>query len=261
MNRLKYLSLILFSWHYLNSTCFAKEILKVAAIDWCPQICPHDKKNPGYLVEMVQEIFKKTPYELKITYAPWSRSIYNVRQGKADALLSPSKEEAPDLRYHDTPLAHQTHCFWKLNKSDWEFNQVEDLLSTRFVIYRDHSYRDIFKTYFSQNKAKNHIELSYDENYLDRSISLLKKSRAETFLFTANSVIYHQLQQNKKDLKLGKCIKRDELWFALTQKNQKKIDNIIRLLNTQIPIYKNSSRYKKLLKKYNILYPKLFTEK
>ena len=184
-----------------------KIILNIAAIDWCPQICPQSKEKPGYLVEIIQQLFKHSPYQVKIQTYPWSRAIRLVRHGSANALLSPAKEEAPDLFYHKVPLSYQTHCFFKNRGNLWSYQGEEELLKRNIIIYRDHSYGEILKNYLDKKDMKKLI-LTYDETYLDKSIKSINLNRADAFLFTVNSVTHHLLTNNIQSVEQDKCIKK-----------------------------------------------------
>lgn len=72
----------------------ATELLKVTAIDWCPQICPKEE-NKDYIIDTFLQVFKGSQYQIEIEYFPWSRAIKAVSQGDAQILLSPAKNEAP----------------------------------------------------------------------------------------------------------------------------------------------------------------------
>lgn len=244
----------------LASDELPKRIIHVSAIDWCPQICPKTLNRPGYLVEMIYDIFRNSDFDLEFEYVPWSRAIYRVKVGETDALLSPSKDEAPDLRYHLEPLSYQTHCFWKLRHSDWHFDGLESLTSHPFVIYRDHSYASFFASGSVPIGSDHYFELIYDERYIPRAIQLLEAKRASAFIFTANSVMFYQKQQMIQPLVIDECIKRDELWFALSPKASDKIDAIQAHLDAYLEKYKKTKRYKALLKDYNVVLPVLFNE-
>lgn len=240
---------------------FAKEApktkIKIAAIDWCPQICPTDKLNPGFLVEMIKDIFSSGPYELEFEYLPWSRAIYNVERGYADALLSPSKDEAPGLIYHKENLSFQTHCFWKSKDSLWNFSGVDSLGSIKFVVYRDHPYGTLLNDYFNKYKTDHYFEFSFDENYIDRAITFLQKDRAQSFLDTANSVAYHLKKKGIRSIVRDACIKQDELWLGLSPKNGKRTDDLRAYIDAHLHDFKNSERYQFLMKKYQISFPPL----
>ncbi|GLQ30538.1 substrate-binding periplasmic protein [Litoribrevibacter albus] len=244
-----------------GNSASSQHTLYVSAIDWCPQICPTTPDKPGYLVEMIDDLFRESEFQLDFEYVPWSRAIYRVKTGQTDALLSPSKEEAPDLRYHLEPLSYQTHCFWKLKDSDWHFKGLESLTSKPFVIYRDHSYVSFFASGKVPINSDHYFEISYDERYIPRAIQLLEAKRANTFIFTVNSVIFYQQMQKRQPLVVDECIKRDELWFALSPKPSHKIDAIQAHLDTSLGSYKKTERYRALLNKYNVILPALYNER
>lgn len=237
-----------------------REVLKVSAIDWCPQICPNKEsgsKGDGYLVELLREIFKESKYDLKFEYTPWSRAISNVKQGISSILLSPSKEEAPSLIYHKEPIGYQTHCFWKLKREPWSFSGIDSLKNHRIVIYRDHSYHELLNDYFNRYSSDNYIEISYDSRYIDRAMNLLIKKRATSFLFTVNSVIYHQDIRQLDLLEIDSCIKKDELWLGLSPFNKKKSEELKAIIDKRLGPLKKSQRYRDILEKYKILHPKI----
>ncbi|MFC3152046.1 substrate-binding periplasmic protein [Litoribrevibacter euphylliae] len=232
----------------------------MSAIDWCPQICPQTPDKPGYMVEMANDVFKHSDFDLEFEYVPWSRAIYRVKVGETDALLSPSKDEAPELRYHSEPLSYQTHCFWTLRNSGWHFDGVENLVRQPFVIYRDHSYASFFASGAVPITSDHYFELIYDERYIPRAIQLLEAKRANAFIFTANSVIFYQKRYGVQSLAIGECIKRDELWFALSPQPSDKIDGIQAHLDDYLAQYKKTERYRALLEKYDIVLPALYNE-
>ncbi|MBU2970784.1 transporter substrate-binding domain-containing protein [Pseudoalteromonas sp. C2R02] len=110
----KYLYLLL-----LLPTFTRSEPLTVAAIDWCPQLCPitddtiytNDQK-PGFIIDIVKSVFKDSDFDLQIVYYPWSRAIKLVKEGKIDVLLSPAKAEAPTLRYPKEKNRNSTYVFF-----------------------------------------------------------------------------------------------------------------------------------------------------
>ncbi len=90
---------------FISFSSYSKT-LKIAYIDWCPQLCVGEKSE-GYIIDTVKIIFKDSEYKLEFEKFPWSRAINNVRSGNYDALLSPAKKEAPDLIYPDNEVGVQ----------------------------------------------------------------------------------------------------------------------------------------------------------
>lgn len=233
-----------------------KTLLNIAAIDWCPQICPNSVNKPGYLVEIVYNLFADSPYQIDIKTYPWSRAISLVRFGKADALLSPSKEEAPDFFYHQVPLSYQVHCFFKRADDAWSYHNEDQLLTKNVVIYQDHSYGQILKKYLAADKSGMFV-LPYSDGYIQQAIELVRAKRADTFLFTVNSVTNHLLKNNISDIKRDQCIKKDQLWLALSPTDVTKNEKVAHHIDSRLKDFIKTKSYKAILKKYHISFPKL----
>lgn len=95
-----------------------QEVIQIAAIDWCPQLCPAHT-NPGYIAELVEQIYGSSDYQLNIKTYPWSRALSMVRKGEVDAVLSPARAEAPDPIYPHYEVGIQRMCFFTLATNSW----------------------------------------------------------------------------------------------------------------------------------------------
>ncbi|WP_250656950.1 substrate-binding periplasmic protein [Alkalimarinus coralli] len=233
-----------------------KTLLKISAIDWCPQICAQDSENPGYLVEILQNLFKDSPYIFDIKIYPWSRAISLVRFGSAQALLSPSKEEAPDLYYHQVPLSYQVHCFFKSADDSWVYKSDDSLLSKKIIIYQDHSYGNILKEYLSAERNGMFL-LPYNDGYIEQAINLVRAKRADTFLFTLNSVTHYLINNKITDIKRDTCIKKDELWLALSPMHTGLNKQVTEFLDRKLVGFIKTKEYRAILKKYHVSFPDL----
>ena len=175
---------------FVASSINAKTI-KIAAIDWCPQICI-DQKQKGYVVDLVNEIYRDSGYQLDIEYLPWSRAIKYVSSGKADALLSPAKAEAPDLLYPEQAVGAQTMCFYTRADSGWSYQGVDSLKNLQIGIAIDTSIEEL-NSYVAEHPGQFQFQ-PYHERFISQNAGKLDKGRIDTFLFTRNSTQY-ELQQ------------------------------------------------------------------
>jgi len=101
---------------FISITTTYANTIKIAAIDWCPQICL-DVDKPGYTVDLIKEVFKDSKYTLVIDVFPWTRAIQLVSNGHYDALLAPAKKEAPNLIFPDIAVGYQQMCFFTDKKN------------------------------------------------------------------------------------------------------------------------------------------------
>ncbi|BBN80205.1 amino acid ABC transporter substrate-binding protein [Pseudoalteromonas sp. A25] len=234
-----------------NTSVFAKTI-KVAAIDWCPQICPKQTEK-GYVIDLVEEIYRNSDYQLKIDYFPWSRAIKYVLAGKYHALLAPAKAEAPQLRYPNTAVGQQEMCFFTTADNQWQYRGVDSLNKMQIGIAIDTSIEELNQ--YVSNHTEQFVFQPYHERYIKQSAQMLSKKRIDAFLFTKNSTRYELKQANMwHDYKLAGCVSRTEIFMAFTPatKNQHSIDAMMQTFDTRAAQLNSQRLIQQLLTKYNL---------
>lgn len=229
----------------------ARQLVRVASIDWCPQICS-SKERPGYLVEMLEGLFKGSNYDLRIDIFPWSRAIKLVTAGAYDMLLSPAKSEAPDLLYPRDPISAQIHCLWMLKGDSKKIKSVEDLSKIRFIIYRDHSLHQ--KLGPALRDPRSFIELSYDGSFIERAVQMVRHGRAQAFVFTDQTTLYELKRKKIYDFEKHICFQKDDLWLGFSPHPMIAVSDVVPFVNKKLKAYRSSREYKKILKKYDIRY-------
>ncbi|WP_286234243.1 substrate-binding periplasmic protein [Thalassotalea sediminis] len=195
-------------------------IFKIAAIDWCPQICPREEPN-GYVVDIVLDIYKDFPIKVQIDYFPWSRAIKYVNDGTYDALLSPAKPEAPNLVYPMLAIGSQQMCFFSLTDNLWKYTGEKSLNNLRIGIAKDTSIKELNN--FLQTNAHQFQFQPYLDRYVDQNYRKLLKGRIDTFLFTKNTTKW-ELRKLKVDheLRVSGCLRREPIYLGFTPTKQKK---------------------------------------
>jgi len=229
-----------------------KEVIYIDAIDWCPQICL-DPKHPGYVVELVKKIFEETQYELKIHIYPWSRAIKNVSTGKADALLSPAKSEAPNLLYPELAVGYQQMCFFTWYESDWRYDGINSLEGLQIGIATDTSIEEL-NAYVKNHPWQFQFQ-PYHERYLAQNIAKLEKGRMDTFLFTKNSTLFalHKLRKQGEFKEVG-CVSKVPIYMAFTPVVSKvrKISAMMSVFDRKLSALKKTHYIKKLMASYHL---------
>lgn len=188
--------------------------IKIAAIDWCPQICPNQKK-PGYVIDLVSKAFSESGYQLEIDYFPWSRAIKYVLSGQYHALLSPAKAEAPQLRYPKYAVGKQEMCFFTSIDSDWQYKGTLSLDQKHIGIAIDTSIEEL------NDYVENHPEQfqfqPYHERYIVQNAQKIEKGRIDAFLFTYNSTRYELSNNNMwHKYRSAGCVSSADIYMAFT---------------------------------------------
>jgi len=246
--------LAIFTLLHFNATAAVNSdrVIEVNAIDWCPQICL-DKEHPGYVVELVQEAFKHLDYQLNIQIYPWSRAIKNVTAGKADALLSPAKSEAPQLRYPRVPVGFQQMCFFNLADNPWNYQGASSLAGQQIGIANDTSIEEL------NDYVKSHPEQfqfqPYHERYLNQSLAKLEKGRMDSFLFTKNSTLFHLYSTKQiNKFKVAGCVSKAPIYIAFSPiaAKQAQLTQIMAKLDIELSKLQRNGYVEKLMHKYHL---------
>jgi len=242
-NMTKYLAL------FLCNFCQAAEI-NVASIDWCPQLC-QDTERPGYIIDTIEMVFTDSPFELDIKTYPWSRSIKLVETGRKHALLSPAKNEAPNLVYPRNEVGIQRMCFFTLKNSDWLYKGVESLKGLRIGIATDASPQEL--TEYIKNNQHQFQYMPYHENYVEQSFNKLKKNRVDTFLFTYNSTIYKMKNIGVfPDYKMAGCVSSAKVYLAFSPQPNLNIKPMIDYFDERMDKIKASGALNNIMARYGL---------
>jgi len=235
---------------FFQST-YAKQI-NIASIDWCPQLCPKEKKD-GYIIDILKEVFKNSPYELNIKSYPWSRSIAMTKQGQVLALLSPAKAEAPSLTYPKLEVGKQMMCFFTKKKSTWSYKGIKSLKNQIIGIATDTSIEEL-NEYVKNNKQQFQF-LPYSQKYIEQSIKKLQNDRFDTFLFTKNSTIYKiNALGLKNEFKIAGCVSSASIYMAFTSNTnfRNEVNQMIDYFDVKMKELKKTKKIEKIMNSYGL---------
>lgn len=243
-------SLQLFSAVSAENTEIVK--LRIASIDWCPQICPKEV-NKGYVQDIVELIFSGKKYELEIHSMPWSRAIKMVNEGKYDALLAPAKDEAPNLIYPSIAIGKQQMCFFVSNSSNWFYNGPESLSSLSIGVAQD-TFLEELKEFQASNEQQFQY-LPYLEQYVYQSAMMLLKGRIDTFLMTRKTTLLELKHSNLSDqIHEAGCLNKSNIYIAFTPSLEKslKVMSLIKVFEQEMAKYNVNGDVEKIMSKYGI---------
>ncbi|WP_177208106.1 substrate-binding periplasmic protein [Pseudoalteromonas denitrificans] len=235
--------------------------MTIAAIDWCPQLCPkknktiyinNSDKKPGFIIDIVKAVFKNSPFELEIEYYPWSRAIKLVKEGKIDVLLSPAKAEAPSLRYPKEEIGIQRMCFFTSKKSSWNYIDAHSLNKMQIGIGNDTSIEEL-NDYVKENPEQFQFQ-PYLGRYLKQSIRKLDNKRIDTFIFTYNTTMYELTRMGVVDkYRNAGCVNTTNIYMAFTAKNDNKtINKAITLFDKKMAELHKKGKIKKIMGNYKL---------
>ncbi len=228
------------------------ETIKIAAIDWCPQLC-QDRDRPGYVTEIVEMVFADSGYNLEMAIYPWTRAIFMVRSGRAHALLSPTKNEAPHLRYPEHAVGVQRMCFFSLADSNWRFSDIASLQGVSVGIAQDTSTPELEA--FMKDNAEWFQVMPYDHGFVEKNLKQISAGRMDTFLSTYNTVTHTiRLMESEGVYRSSGCLTEENIYMAFSpeETRQRQITKMMTYFDQRMDQLKRSDRLKAVLDRYKL---------
>jgi polar amino acid transport system substrate-binding protein len=215
------------------------ETMRVVADVWCPYNCSKTNKDPGYLIEVLQEIF--TPLSIVIEYElmPWSRSIEMVRAGQFHALVGTSRRDTADLIFPNQPQGISNNYFYVKAGKSWRYSGIPSLANIALGAIEDYAYSDDLDYYIAMHRNNpDRLQLVGGEDALELNIRKLIADRIDA-VCEDSFVMDYQL---KVTARTGKLETAGELMSQQPQEAR----NVYIAFSANSP---DSKRYAELLSK------------
>jgi len=128
------ISLLLACSLYLPFCVHAQELI-IQADRWCPYNCEPGTADPGYAVEIMQNIFESSGVKIKYELVPWDRAMMQTRDGTANAAIAAVRQQADEnqLLVGAESIGTSTDCLFVAASNPLKFSKADDLNSLKSV--------------------------------------------------------------------------------------------------------------------------------
>lgn len=174
--------------------------LRVALDNYCPYYCkahtPGENRlaeKPGFLIEIMQHAFGKSPDNISYHFVPYNRALREVSRGTVDAIVVTTREEAPELIYPSIEQGRSVGCFYKKNTNAWAYAGLESLKRVRMILIQDYLYGEPLNSYAAQADA-DQVSFIAGHESLPRILKMINLGRRDVTADDAN-VVAHALKQ------------------------------------------------------------------
>lgn len=220
---------------------------------YCPYVCDPQSTSPGYMVEILQNIFTKEgiPVEVKITN--WVRAIKDTRHNNAQGLIGTSRGDAPDLIYPLKPLGVMKPAFFTYKDSLWSYDGRHSIVNSRIGVINGYWYGEDLDRLL---RARHSSFVPFSgEHPLEQILKMSQTKRLDAFIENI-VVLNYALEKNKipaTEFKhVGWVTTSDPyLYIAFSAKNPKS-HVYTRLLDKGIEELRRSGHLRRILNKYNV---------
>lgn len=250
----KIITAILFSL-FICHAAYAETITIVADV-WCPYNCEANSNKKGLMIEIAQRAFARNNIQVEYKTMPWTQAIKETREGKYNAIVGASHDDAPDFIFPSIQQAEMRNTFYVKKGSNWRYTGLDSLKDITLGIVADYSYSKNVNSYLQSNKNdKRRVQAASGYNALADNIKKLTSGEI-TAIIDAQSVMEYQIQQKKLDNNIVEAgmvapSEQDKLFIAFSpaNKNSKKYVDI---LEKEERIMRDNGELKAILARYNL---------
>lgn len=226
--------------------------ISVRADVWCPYNCNPTDENPGYMIEILRKAFGNENIDYQTT--AWARAVLDTRDGKFDAIVGASAEDASDFVLSDQMGVSASCFFVKKDKSNFKYTGIDSLNSIKLGVVKDYAYFEKLDSYIKTHIAdKNKIDEHFGDQVQKKMIQKLDMGRIDAFVEDANVTGYAlKSMPEVKDVVEAGCGDPVKLYIAFSPKDKKKSEELKAKFNTALKKMKDSGELKDILTKYSI---------
>ncbi len=168
----------------------AGDTITFVADQWPPYNGSPSDSAPGFVVEIVQEIFESEGFTVFYRNVPWSRVLLEVEGGKYTAAIGTSPEEFKNGVFPEEEIGVYYNYFFVRSEFEWQFDGISSLRPHVFSGVQDYSYGDEIMEYIEENRSSPRINLITGSNTAERSLQRLLLKRVDIYVEDKNVGLY-----------------------------------------------------------------------
>jgi polar amino acid transport system substrate-binding protein len=226
-----------------------EKVLTVRTDSWMPFNGEPGDAKPGYVIEVLKEIFE--PAGIKVDYQtkPYKESLEAARKGEVDAVIGANEAEAEGLVIPFKSIGAPCVVLLTLDHSTFEYQNMRSLMKVKLGIIDGYSYWPALDNYITQKK---NLVVEGGEAPLDALFQKLQKSEIEV-LAENEPVLMWYLRAHKLDKKDFRAVYRhmaDPIFVVFAKTPAGKANS--ELFDKGIQALRSSGRLVKILDKYGL---------
>lgn len=200
------------------------ETLSIRSDIWPPYNDDPKSIKPGYMINLLMEIFLPQGYTLDYQQLSWTESLEAVRKGQFNAVLGATKEDAPDFIFPKESFGISDTAFFVKGGNKWKFNGTASLKDIRLGVIESYSYNEELDPYIKANKGTKRIVEATGDEPLAALIRMLQNGQIDAIVEDTN-VMFASMISAKVPMgnivTAGSCKEKSTLYVAFSPKNPK----------------------------------------
>lgn len=239
----------------LPSAALGKQIKFVWNV-YCPYTCKVERAGqPGYAMEVVQAIFKDSPYQVSFMFVDsWNRAMDQVKSGQFDAIVFSFHIEDVDkfFIYPEQHLAiEKGSSFMVLNDSRFQLSNVESLNQLNNIgVYKNTVWSDK-KLSIWEKGNKDKFTYLHGGDVFERALKMLRMRRIDAWEDSQGLLNYNIYKGNISDVRIEQVLTQStsEGGVLFSRKNAF-APEFATYFSQRMLVLRKSGEFDKILSKY-----------
>jgi polar amino acid transport system substrate-binding protein len=225
------------------------QVLKVSADTWMPFNGEVGAERPGYVVELLREIYEPQGVKVEYTTMPYEEALQATREARIDAVIGPDQKEGAGMLLPKQAMGRSCILLLTLAKADFNYESIRSLRGVYLGVVKGYTYWDVLDAHIA--KGQGIYQAEGDEPL---SVLITKLRRGDlTVVAETESVLAWYLKLNKLDKAEFRAVYRhapEPLYVAFS--NNEKGQQLAGVYDKGVETLRKSGRLGKLLASYGL---------
>lgn len=239
---------------YFCNSSLASVTLVVVSDTWCPYICD-DPQSPGYIVELVRDVFKQKNIRINLESVSLARALYLTASNKTDMVLGVTEVQIIEhkLGINTLSVGRSRNDFFVNIGNPWRYTSHSELLNhlgddKKIGVVKGYNYGDFFDKLMQSTPSI--FQVSHGNSPLSTNINMLNAGRIEILIGNQHTVLHSTEPELRQNLIYAGTDNESKLIFVGFAPDIE--PEYIKILDKGIIKYRKSGKLKILLDKYDI---------
>lgn len=201
--------------------------IRVSYDEWCPYACLDEQSqaprpdNPGYFATVLETIYGPLGHEVEFVIRPWERALEETRRGDLDAVLAPSRSEAPELVFPEEEIGMLGWCFYTRSDESWEYTGVSSLRERTLGVLVGNNFGEEVTAYVEAHRDDPmRVQEVTGLDFLEQNLRKLLAHRIDTMLDEPATTDYLLFSRELGGMvrKAG-CLDSQKMFIAFSPEN------------------------------------------
>lgn len=239
----------------LVSTIVHSKEISIVSDYWCPINCRPNSVRPGYMIEILQNVFSKEGHSIKYKLMNWTRSVQSARRGEYDIIVGAYKTDAKDFLFPVEELGFSGEVFYVNEDSNWRYENIDSLKKVRLGVTKSYSYGDEIDEYVKKNNSnQKRVDTITGKNVFSRSVQKLLLKRVDVIIENeyVSNYFFKSNKKFLKNIKRSSSAKNHQKIYAAFSPNKVSSKEYISIFDKGIRRLRKSGELSVILNKYGL---------